>query len=286
MVDAVTLVEITVSGIGLGVLWALLGAGITLVFGLGEVLNLAQGAFAVVAAAVAFELVGAGVGLYPALLGGILFLAVLSLAIDRVILSSVYRSEGEERILVAIFVTVGILLVLEGLMLQQLPSNFSLPGGFESVEVAGVVLRGSSLMYIVVGGVVLAGLFLFLRYTYLGTAARTIASNEVGAGLSGINVRRMRSVIFVLSGVLAAIAGILQSIGTQISIGGAFNLTVFALIVSIVGGVRDIRGTVVAGVGLGLVFSYANYFIGSYFALIILFGAVMAAVVIRQEAVL
>lgn len=61
-----TVIEVTIDGIGTGILWALLGAGITLVFGLGEVLNLAQGIFAVIGAAVAFELVGLGLGLYPA----------------------------------------------------------------------------------------------------------------------------------------------------------------------------------------------------------------------------
>lgn len=283
MVSLVTIAEITIDGIGLGVLWALLGAGITLVFGMGEVLNLSQGVLAVIGAAAAFEVVGWGFGIYPAIVVSLVFMAVFSLAIDRIILSSVYRSEGEERILIAIFVTVGLLLALEGLMLMRYVGNMGLPGGFESVSIGGALIRGSSLMNITVGALVIPALFLFLNRTYVGSAARTIATNEVGAELCGINVRAMRSIIFVLSGVLAGIAGLLYGIGTTISVSSAFRLTVFALIVSIVGGVRDIRGTIAAGVGLGVVFSYANFFIDSYVAMIILFGAVMLTVAIKKE---
>lgn len=281
-----TLIEITIDGIGTGILWALLGAGITLVFGLGEVLNLAQGIFAVIGAAVAFELMLIGVGLYPAIVGAIIALMVLSYVIDKVILTSVYRSEGEERILVAIFVTLGILLIAEGLLLARYPGTFGLPGGLPGFDLFGLRIRGSSIQNIIVGLIVIPGLFVFLNYTYLGNAAKTIASNEIGAHLCGVDVRRMRTIIFVVSGALAAIAGLLYAIGTSISVGGAFQLTVFALIVSIVGGVRDVQGTIYAGVGLGVVFSYANYLVGSYIAMVILFAAVMASVALKSEEIL
>lgn len=278
-----TLIEITIDGIGRGMLWALLGAGITLVFGLGEVLNLSQGVLAVVGAAVVFEMTNIGVHVVPAIVIGIVALAVLSYAIDQVILSSVYRSEGEERIMVAIFVTVGILLALEGLMFQRYPGSFSLPGGVSSIDVGSVTILGASILNIAVGVIVISLLFIYLNYTYSGNAARTIASDETGAYLCGVDVRRMRTVIFILSGMLAAIAGILYGIGTEISVAAAFELTVFALLVSIVGGVRDVRGTIMSGIGLGVVFTYANYFIGSYVAMIALFLAVMLTITIRKE---
>lgn len=281
-----TFIEITIDGIGTGILWALLGAGITLVFGLGEVLNLAQGILAVLAAAVAFEVVLNGFGIWPALAAGIIALVVLSYVIDKLILSSVYRSEGEERILVAIFVTLGILLLLEGLVLGRHSGSFSLPGGLPGFQFYGLRIRGSDIQNIIVGLIVIPGLFAFLNYTYIGSAARTIASNEVGAHLCGVDVRQMRTIIFVLSGALAAIAGLMYAVGGSVSVGRAFQLTVFALIVSIVGGVRDVRGTIIAGVGLGIVYSYASYLATGYLAMVILFAAVMASVALKSEEML
>ena len=284
MVDVNTLVAIAIDGIGNGLLLALLGVGITLVFGLGELLNLAQGIFAVLGALVALEIAERGVPFPAAIVLSLVVIAAFSLAVDRGLLGSVYKSEGDERIMVGIFVTLGLTLAIEGLLFVYRPYRFSLPYDVESVQAFGTFIRGASLLNILVASVVIAALFVFLRRTYLGNAARTIAQDEVGASLCGIDTRRMRTIIFATSALLAAVAGLLTGIGGSLSAASAFELTVQALIVSIVGGVRNVPGTVVAGVGLGLVLAYANFFIGSYLALIAMFATAMAAIAVRREA--
>lgn len=284
MVDVTTLVAVAIDGIGNGLLLALLGVGITLVFGLGELLNLAQGIFAVLGALVALEIVERGVPLPAAVVLSLVAIAVFSLVVDRGLLSSVYKSEGDERIMVGIFVTLGLTLAIEGLLFVYRPYRFTLPYDVESVEAFGTFIRGASLLNILVASVVIAALFVFLRRTYLGNAARTITQDEVGASLCGINTRRMRTIIFATSATIAAVAGLLAGIGGSLSAASGFELTVQALIVSIVGGVRNVPGTVVAGVGLGLVLAYANFFIGSYLALIAMFATAMAAIAVRREA--
>ena len=285
MVDVTTLVAVAIDGIGNGLLLALLGVGITLVFGLGELLNLAQGIFAVLGALVALELANVGVPLSLAIVLSLVAIAGFGLLVDRVLLGSVYKSEGDERIMVGIFVTLGLTLAIEGLLFNIRPFRFSLPYDIESVQVLGMFIRGASLLNIVVASVVIAALFAFLRGTYLGNAARTIAQDEIGASLCGIDTRRMRAIIFAASAILAAVAGLLQGVGGSLSAASGFELTVQALIVSIVGGVRNVPGTVVAGIGLGLVLAYATFFIGSYLALIAMFAAAMAAIALRQEAI-
>lgn len=284
-VELTTLVEIAIDGLGNGLLLALLGAGITLVFGLGEVLNLAQGIFAVLGALVALEAANLGAPLVAAVVAGIAATAVVGLAVDRVLLGRVYRSSGEERIMVGIFVTLGLTLAIEGILFQIRPYEFSLPYDVPTVRAFGLIILGHSLLNIAVAGVLITALFLFLRRTFLGNAARTIAQDEVGAMLCGVDTRRMRAIIFVLAVVLAGIAGLLYGVGTSLSASSGFELTVQALIVSIVGGVRNVPGTVAAGVGLGLVLAFANFFIGSYLALIVMFVAAMLAIAVRQEEV-
>lgn len=289
MVDLSTIAEIGIVGLSTGMRLALLGAGIALVFGLGEVLNLSQGLFAVLTAVVAFELSGGGdlIGLtlpVPlAIVVGLLGIGLFSLAVDRGLLSSVYRSEGDERILVGIFVTLGVALALEGLLDLRYSYRFSLPVELPTFQPAGLLILGGDLLNIVVGGIILAALFLFLQRTYLGKATRTLTQNEVGAELCGVDTRRMRTFIFVLSALLAGAAGLLQVTSTNISPATGFSLTTNGLIVAIVGGVRDVRGTVVAGLGLGLVVTFSNFFIGSSEALIILFLTATIAIVFRQE---
>ena len=286
MVDAITLIEIAIDGIGLGMLFALLGAGITLIFGMGEVLNLAQGVFAVLTALVVLETVRIGLPLPAAIALSLLAIGAFGLAIDRSLLSSVYRSEGEERIIVGIFVTLGITVAIEALLFMRYPYRFSLQVDLPTTRALGLVVLGSSLLNIVVGTVVLGALFLFLQRTYLGYATRTITQDEVGARVCGVDTRRVRTVIFVLAAVLAGMAGLLQGMGTSLAASSGFALTVQALIVSIVGGVRDVRGTVAAGLGLGLVVAYANFFVGTYLSTIAMLSAAMLALVAREEKLL
>ena len=278
-----TLVEVFVDAIARGLLFALLGSGITLVFGLGNVLNIAIGAFALIALIATSEFLAVSPNVAVAAVGGVAVVAAVGVAVDRTLLSLVYRQEGEDRILLGIFVTLGLMLFFEGVMFVEYAEGFSVSHGVPALTVAGLRIRGSTVLIIAVASVLLAVLFLFLQRTYLGKATRTVFQDETGATLCGIDARRIRTLIFVVSVVLAGVAGILQGIHTNLRPDAAFELTVFAIIVSIVGGVRNIRGTVGAGLLLGLVITYANFFIGAYIANIILFGVAVLALLVRPE---
>jgi len=285
MVALETLTSVTIDGLAFGGLLALLGVGITLVYGMGEVLNLAIGTFAVIAAITAAVLMQSGVGLLPAVLAGVAAAGLLGVVVNQTLLALVYRAEGEERILLGIFTTLGLSVLLRGILVNYFPSRYSISLDLGVVEVADVNLAATSLVTIAVSALVLAALFVFLNRTFLGKATRTVFQDETGAKLVGIDPRRIRSIVFVLSVVVAAIAGILSAMGSNVSITSGFEFTTFALIISIVGGVRSIVGAVVAGVLLGLLNTFANFFIGSYVASIILFAAAVAVILFRPEAI-
>jgi branched-chain amino acid transport system permease protein len=277
------LAAITIDGLAFGASLALLGVGITLVYGLGEVLNLAIGAFAVIAAIAASLLVSDGVALPVAATAGLGLVGVFGLVIDRTLLSLVYRSDGEERILLGIFTTLGLAVMIEGVLVNFVSSRYSLPLGVSPIDVGTAVVTGASVVTIVVAAVVLLVLFAFLNRTFLGKATRTIFQDERGAQLVGIDPRKIRTLVFVLSALVAGLAGLLIAARSNVGVGNAFEFTTFALIVSIVGGVRSLVGAVVAGVLLGLVNTLAGFFIGSYVATIILFGAAIVFLLVRPE---
>lgn len=297
MVTVSTLVAITIDGLAFGVFLALLGLGITLVFGLGEVLNLAIGAFAVMAVLAANTLVQGGQGVVVSIAVGIVLVAALGLVVDRTLLTPVYRSTGEQRILLGIFTTLGLVVFLDGFLINGLdlawlpfaipafPASYTLPLDLPRVQFGEAVIRGSSLIVIAVGIIIFAVVYVFLQRTYLGKATRTVFQDELGAQLVGVNPRRIRSLIFVLSVTVAGFAGVVWAFGHTITVAVGFNYTVFALIVSIVGGVRSLTGAIVAGVLLGLVSQYANFFVGSYIAVIILFGAAIVFLLAKPEVI-
>lgn len=205
------LVEFTIDGITQGLVLALLGVGITIVFGLGGVLNLSLGVFSALAVIVAVKLLGITSSLPVAIVLSVVVVTGFGLVIDKSLLSFVYRSEGEERILLGIFVTLGLATFLTGLLDIYDPSSYSLSVGIPSVTVLGVQIRGASLAIIAISTVLFAVLYYFFSRTYLGGAMRTVLQDETGAVLCGISPRKMRTYVFALSAAIAATAGLLYS---------------------------------------------------------------------------
>lgn len=283
MESVVRILELLVDGISRGLVFALLGIAITVVFGLGGVLNLALGVLSVIAVIVAVELVGVTGSLAASILVAVLAVGVLGLAVDQSLLSLVYKSEGEERILLGIFTTLGLAIFLDGILFITYPSSYSLNVGISSMSPLGVQIRGSSMAIIVLSLVLFAGLYYFFSRTYLGGATRTVLQDETGAILCGISPRRMRTLVFVLSAVVAGFAGILYSFTYEVSVATGFELTIYAIIVSIVGGVTSIVGAVVAGLLLGIVVTFTSAFIGAYVSEIILFMVAIAVLIARPE---
>ena len=276
-------IELLVDGLARGVLLSLFGLGITLVFGLGEVLNLLIGVFAVVAVIVAALALGVAPSLLLAALVGIAFVAVFALLIDRTFISIVYRETGEDRIMLGIFVTLGLSIATEGFLYLYFPSSYLLSPGVPPLRVLGLNLTGPSLAVIGLAFVLLGLVYAFFTYTFLGAASRTVIQDETGAVLCGIDTRRIQSIIFVLSAAIAAAAGILYSFNGEVTVATSFELTSFAIMVSIVGGVDSIRGTVLAGVILGVIVTIAGAVFGSYLATVALFAVAIAVLIYRPE---
>ena len=275
--------ELLIQGLGRGAVFAMLGLGITLVFGLGGVLNLAIGAFAVLAVIIGVEAYGLVPSVTLAALVGIVAVSGIALVIDKTALEIVYKSEGDLRIIRGIFVTLGIGLIIDGLLFVYYPSSYSLSAGVGTITVGGVRILGSSLAVIAISVVVFTGLYYFFDRTKHGLAMRTVIQDETGATLVGIDQRKMRTYVFVTSGAIAALAGVLWSFSFEVTPATGFDLAIYAIIVSIVGGVTSIRGAVVAGLFLGVLATFTAAQIGAYVAEIVLFAVVIVVLIYNPE---
>lgn len=273
-----------IDGLSRGLLYAMLGLGITLVFGLGGVLNLALGAFMIIAILLTIELAST-VPVIVAAAIAIVATALFGLFLDRTLFRLVYRSEGEERLLLGIFTTLGLAITLQGALSLRYTGEFSMPVHIGSVELLTIFVRGSSLLIIVASLITLGGMYLFFSRTYIGLATRTIMQDETGAVLCGIDTQRMRTFVFVLSITIAGFAGVLYGTSFETSVTGSFNLTVIAIIVSIVGGVTSILGVVLAGVLLGILTTFIGAYLGAYISTIALFGIAIIVLLVKPEGI-
>jgi branched-chain amino acid transport system permease protein len=113
-----------------------------------------------------------------------------------------------------------------------------------------------------------------------------VIEDEQGARLVGINPHRVLRLILILSGVLAAIVAVTQAMVRPVTVTGGFELTVFALIVTVVGGLGSFTGAFLAGLFLGVIWSFAASYIGTFLSLVILLGAAALTILIRPSGLL
>ena len=274
-------------GIVLGLQFGLLAAGLTLVYGLGGVLNMAYGQTAVISAMVVAFAMDASVPVLPAVGLGLLAGGLVGLIFDLTILRPVYRLHGAERPLLSLLLTLGVSFIVDGYLNWRYPLKaLTLHIGGGAVEILGVPMRRGSLVASATTLIIIAGLFVFFSRTSLGRAVRSVIEDEEGARLVGIYPNRMLRLILVLSGVLAALVAVTRSMVRPVDVTSGHHITIFALIVTVVGGLGSVTGALLAGIILGIVNVIAADFIGTYISEIILLVAAAVTILIRPAGLL
>lgn len=278
---------IILDGIVLGLQFGLLAVGLTLVYGLGGVLNLAHGQMAVVSAIVVALAMDAGLPAGVAVGIGLLAGGLFGLLLDTTLLRPVYRLRGEARVLLSLLLTLGLAFIVRGLLLWQIPLEaLTLHIGGGAVEILGVPMRRGSLWASGISVAAFVALFFFFRRTMLGQAVRSIIQDEEGARLVGIDPKRMRTLILVLSGVLVALVAVTRSMTIPVTVTSGINITIFALIVTVVGGLGSVAGAFLAGLLLGIINSVSSFYIGTFLTLIIMLGAAALTILVRPSGLL
>lgn len=279
---------VLLDGIVGGLQLGLLAMGLSLLYGLAGILNLAHGAIAVTAAIVT-TLVADGVGLpiVAAAALGIGAAVLLSLAMDRTVMQAVYKEEGEHRVLLSLLLSLGVAFLVDGLLEWRYPSGaLSIRIGGGPVDLFGIPMRRGSLYAAAISLVALGGMIFFLRRTTLGRAVRSIIEDEEGARLVGIDPAGVRTLIFAVSGALAGLVAMTNSMSAPVDVRSGFVFTINALIVTVVGGLGSATGALLAGLLLGIVNVLAAYYIGAYISSIILLTAAAVTILVKPSGLL
>jgi branched-chain amino acid transport system permease protein len=278
---------VVLDGIVLGLAFGLLGVGMTLVYGLGGVINLAYGQIVVVGAIVASLVIERGHSQALAAAACVLAAAGVAVLLDLTLMRPVYRQHGEERILLGLLLTLGAAFVIGGLLIWRYPTGalfISITG--EPISVLGVPMAVGAIWASVIALAVGAALLLFFGATTFGRGVRSVIQDETGARLVGINPSFVRTVVFALSGALAGIVAVTQSMNGPLDVNKGFELTTFALIVAVVGGLGSVAGAFLAGVLLGIVSTLSAHYIGQYITTVILLGVAALTILVRPRGLL
>ncbi|MGH3440891.1 MAG: branched-chain amino acid ABC transporter permease [Nitriliruptorales bacterium] len=276
---------VVLDGIVGGLQFGLLAIGLSLLYGLGGVLNLAHGSMAVAAAmATTLSMDGLGLPAGVAAAAGIAVAALIGLALDQTMMRPVYRMAGESRVLLSLLLTLGTAFLIDGLLGWRYPNGaLSLRIGGGAIPVLGVRMRAGSLVASGIAVAVIAVVMVFLRGTRTGRAVRSLIQDEEGAQIVGVNPAMVRTLIFALGGGLAGLVAITRSMSAPVTVNSGLDFTILALIVTVVGGLGSASGALLAGILLGIVHALSSFYIGAYITSIILLAAAALTILLRPS---
>jgi branched-chain amino acid transport system permease protein len=284
-----------VNGLLVGSIYALAALGISLIFSVLNILNLAHGNLIMLGAVAAFTIFnifgGATVGLpilVVTLLLVLVIFAALGGALEYTLIRPILR-HPREVLISGTLVTIGLALVLQDVasyIIVGAPGNISRGTTFDlnlpkfgSFDLAGYQFASSKLLAFVVIIAAGVGLYIFFKKTYLGMAMRSFSQDSEAALVVGVNLHWISVVTFAVGTLFAGFAGLILVIDQTTDPVLGLGYTIKLLTIMVLGGVRSPLGPVIGGLVLGLVeFGVADFFGGywiSAVSLVILISILM-----------
>jgi branched-chain amino acid transport system permease protein len=256
------------NGLIIGVFYALMAIGLSLIFGILKIVNFAHGEFYMVGAYV-YTLASLAVGISPWIALPLAFLsgAILGLLVERLLMRPLYAgysSWGVMKDEYAVLVTFGLSLLLINLVDKIVgPYGYKGPALISTSRIAigPVLISGHRLIAALVAIGVIAVVASFVRFSFWGRQIQAVAQNRLGASLAGIDPARASALVFALAGALAAVSGaLLANIFNPTPDVGIFP-AIKSYVIVVLGGMGSVPGSIVASLILGVLESFGGVYI-------------------------
>lgn len=281
----VAAVQVLILGLLLGGVYALMASGLTLLFGVMRVVNLAHAAFIVLGAFFSFflwELLGIDplVSMVLALPVFFLFGAVLY----RLLFP---RIEGSPRFAeMTVLMTFGLAFMAEGLM------SYFFTGIFRSaspayararIDVGDFYIPAGQLLASLASAALLIGLWAFLKFTHTGYGVRATMQNRDAAQIVGVDVRKVSTISFGIGMAVAGAAGALVSFIFPFFPSRHWQWIAILLSLVVLGGMGSLKGAVIGALGLAIISAFVSHLIGPVWAPVTFYGALFIVLLVRPQ---
>lgn len=244
--------KFVLNGLIAGSLYAVLAMGLALLYGVLRVVNLAHGELALTGAYSFYVFyILLGWPLIPSLLAGLSIFSLIILIIERL----TFRPVREAPNFIPLIITIGLGLFLKNLLslIFEIKSrSFNHPVISFSIFSEQIRITDIQIIILITSILLMAGLWMFLKRTKTGRAIRALADNKEAAAILGIPVNRIITLVFLIAGLFAAIAGILAGFDQNIHPNLGTNFTIKSFAAVILGGIGSIPGAVLGAYFIGL----------------------------------
>lgn len=280
-----TLLQVLLDGLQAGMLYALIAAGLCLVWGVMDVLNFAHGEFLMVSMYASYWM-GFLWNVDPLVswIGAGLFAFLLGVVVYKLVIARCLRGKSAMAVLLATF---GLSMVMKNVCLNRFSPNFRLLSGTwldgKKLEVGGIIFSAPQVVTSVFSVLVVLALYGFVRRTRTGWSIQATALDPEAAELVGIDTEHVFLLVFGIGGACLGIAGgLLPSyLATHPDVGTLFGLLSFVIVA--LGGFGSIPGTFAAALLVGLVEALAGFYVAPVFKYVAVFSLYLVVILIRPR---
>ena len=257
--DLVQVLQLTINGVAIGSIYALVALGLVLTYKATEVLNFAHGDVLMASSFVGWGLiVGLGWPFWLAALGTIVLAAAMSWLIDARVMRLIV---GQPQF-AGVMLTIAIAFMLRGLVSMAFgpdSRSFPTPWTGATTDIGPLVITDLHMVIVAAALIITLVLFWFLKKTSLGVAIQAASQNQLAAYLNGIRVKRVTSMVWAISGSIAAVCGLLLAPIALVDI-GLWIVVLKALAALVLGGFGSIPGAILGGLLLGMIEQFSGVY--------------------------
>ncbi len=277
-------VQLLISGISLGCIYALIALGFVLIYKATETVNFAQGELMMLGAFGGLVLMKAqGWSFWLAAPVAVVAMFMLGTALERLVIRPIM---GQPQFTI-VMLTIGVGYTARGLI-SMIPeigtetNSLAVPYKGQVIDLAGAVISVEQVAIIMVTSLLCAVLYLMFRYSKLGIAMQATSQNQLAAYYMGIPVRRINGLVWGLSAAVAALAGLLLAPITFVHANMGF-IGLKAFPAAVVGGFGSLPGAIVGGLVIGLVEAFAGFYLPEGFKDIAAYVVVLVMLVVKPN---
>lgn len=272
-----------INGLSIGIAVTLVALGLTIIFGLLDVINMAHGEFYALGAYVGVSLTLMGVSFWWLLILVPLIMLPLGFVVERLLIQRVFHHK--DRHILTLLLTLGLALVLEDLFkVIYGPDSIRAEMPINGVaEVAGVFLPNYRLFLMAIGSAIILAVWLIVYRSSWGATVRAAAFDKDMAASLGVPVTRVYAATFAFGVALAGLAGVLLAPIYSVFPTMGMDFILLAFCVVIVGGMGSIKGTVIAGLVLSQIQSISSLYIPPSWADPLVFAIMVAVLMMRPQ---
>ena len=264
MTLALTLEQL-LNGIQFGVMLFLMASGLTLIFGVMGLINLAHGSLYMVGAFVCAYVTGITGSFWLGLLAGALGAAIMGVIVEVLVIRRLYQRDHLDQVL-ATFALILILSEGTALVFGSQPLWLDIPSVLKgSIELGSVIYPVYRILIIIVGVLVALGLYLLISRTRIGMKIRAGENDREMIGALGVNISVLYTFVFAVGAALAGLAGSLVGALQSVEVGMGEPVLILAFVVIVIGGIGSIKGALIGAMLVGIVDTLGRVLLPSFF---------------------